>query len=77
MIGSTTMTETVIRIEVGVAAQQYLPDELRGTYAGLAHPAFVDHLKRLGVTTLELLPVHAFTHEEHLVKGGRDRKSVV
>ena len=48
-----------------------VPAELRGTYAGLAHPAFVDHLKRLGVTTLELLPVHAFTHEEHLVKGGR------
>ena len=48
-----------------------IPDHLRGSYAGLAHPAFIAHLKRLGVTTVELLPVHAFTDEEHLVAGGR------
>ena len=34
-----------------------IPDALRGTYAGLAHPAAIAHLKRLGVTTLSLLPV--------------------
>ena len=34
------------------------------------HPAFVDHLKRLGVTTLELLPVHEFVHDAHLVERG-------
>src|SRR5918993_628015 len=33
-----------------------VPDELRGTYAGLAHPAVVEHLKRLGVTAIELMP---------------------
>src|SRR5437773_2484071 len=37
-----------------------VPDELRGTYAGLASPAAIEHLKRLGVTAVELLPVHAF-----------------
>ncbi|GAA4395888.1 glycogen debranching protein GlgX [Ornithinibacter aureus] len=47
-----------------------VPPELRGTYAGLAHPASVSHLKRLGVTAVELLPVHAFTHEPHLVRRG-------
>ncbi len=47
-----------------------VPEELRGTYAGLAHPASVEHLTALGVTAVELLPVHAFTHEPHLVRRG-------
>ena len=47
-----------------------VPPELRGTYAGLAHPAFVDHLLGLGVTAVELLPVHTFTHEPDLVLRG-------
>ncbi|NHA68038.1 glycogen debranching protein GlgX [Phycicoccus flavus] len=47
-----------------------VPEELRGTYAGLAHPAAVEHLVSLGVTAVELLPVHAFTHEPHLVRRG-------
>ncbi len=47
-----------------------VPEELRGTYAGLAHPASVEHLTSLGVTAVELLPVHAFTHEPHLVRRG-------
>ena len=45
-----------------------VPEELRGTYAGLAHPASVAHLTELGVTAVELLPMHAFTHEPHLVR---------
>nr|WP_227422968.1 glycogen debranching protein GlgX [Pengzhenrongella sicca] len=44
-----------------------VPAELRGTYAGLAHPATVSHLLSLGVTTLELLPIQAFTSEPHLI----------
>jgi glycogen operon protein len=44
-----------------------VPEPLRGTYAGLAHPAVVAHLKRLGVTTLCLLPVHAHITERHLL----------
>ena len=47
-----------------------VPPELRGTYAGLAHPAVIDHLKRLGVTAVELLPVHAFVHDRHLTERG-------
>ncbi len=47
-----------------------LPEPLRGTYAGLAHPATIEHLTRLGVTTVELLPVHAFTHEPQLARRG-------
>ena len=47
-----------------------VPEGLRGTYAGLAHPASIDHLTSLGVTAVELLPVHAFTHEPHLARMG-------
>ena len=47
-----------------------VPPELRGTYAGLAHPAVVEHLLALGVTAVELLPVHAFSTEPHLVAKG-------
>ncbi|OON79734.1 glycogen debranching protein GlgX [Streptomyces tsukubensis] len=47
-----------------------IPEELRGTYAGLAHPAAIGHLRRLGVTAVELLPVHQFAHEDHLLKRG-------
>ncbi|MCZ7457867.1 glycogen debranching protein GlgX [Streptomyces sp. WMMC940] len=47
-----------------------IPPELRGTYAGLAHPAAIGHLVRLGVTAVELLPVHQFAHEDHLLRRG-------
>ena len=46
------------------------PDELRGTYAGLAHPAALDYLTRLGITAVELMPVHQFVHDGHLVERG-------
>ncbi|NNG39361.1 glycogen debranching protein GlgX [Flexivirga sp. ID2601S] len=48
-----------------------VPEHLRGTYAGVAHPATIAHLRRLGVTSVELLPVHAFTSEPGLVRAGR------
>jgi len=44
-----------------------VPEPLRGSYAGLAHPAAVAHLQRLGVTAVELLPVHTFVHDQQLV----------
>ncbi|MFH5824054.1 glycogen debranching protein GlgX [Georgenia sp. AZ-5] len=47
-----------------------VPPELRGTYAGLAHPATIAHLKRLGVTTVELLPIHASLAEPWLTRKG-------
>jgi glycogen operon protein len=43
-----------------------VPEAIRGTFAALAHPAVVDHLTRLGVTTLELLPTAAWIDERHL-----------
>ncbi|WP_353709501.1 glycogen debranching protein GlgX [Cellulosimicrobium sp. ES-005] len=48
-----------------------LPEHLRGTYAGVAHPATIEHLRSLGVTTVELLPVHANVPEPHLLASGR------
>jgi glycogen operon protein len=47
-----------------------VPEELRGTYAGLAHPATIEHLRTLGVTAVELLPIHAKADEPHLVAKG-------
>ncbi|MFF3560593.1 glycogen debranching protein GlgX [Streptomyces sp. NPDC002574] len=47
-----------------------LPEEIRGTYAALAHPAVISHLVELGVTTLELMPVHQFVHDHRLVDEG-------
>ncbi len=47
-----------------------IPEALRGTYAGLAHPASIEYLKRLGVTAVELMPVHQFIHDSHLVERG-------
>ena len=47
-----------------------VPPNLRGTYAGLAHPAVIEHLTRLGVTAVELMPVHHFLHDHHLTDQG-------
>jgi glycogen operon protein len=47
-----------------------LPAHLRGTYAGLAHPAVIRYLKSLGITAVELLPIHAFVHDGFLLERG-------
>jgi glycogen debranching enzyme GlgX len=47
-----------------------VPEHLRGTYAGLAHPAVVDYLRDLGVTAVELLPIHQFATEPAVTKRG-------
>ena len=47
-----------------------IPEELRGTYAGMAHPASIDYLVKLGVTAVELLPIHQFVDEPHLQEKG-------
>jgi isoamylase len=47
-----------------------IPPPLRGTYAGLAHPAAVEYLQHLGVTAVELMPVHQFVHEQRLIERG-------
>ena len=48
-----------------------VPPELRGTYAGLASPAALEAITTLGVTAVELMPVHQFAHEPHLLESGR------
>ncbi|MDF0529189.1 glycogen debranching protein GlgX [Tsukamurella sp. 8F] len=47
-----------------------IPESLRGTYAGLAHPEIITHLKDLGVTAIELMPVHQFMQDQTLLDKG-------
>jgi glycogen operon protein len=47
-----------------------IPEELRGTYAALSHPRAVEYLQRLGITAVELMPVHQFVHDSHLMERG-------
>jgi isoamylase len=47
-----------------------VPEEIRGTYAGIAHPAVIEHLTSLGVSAVELMPVHQFVQDSHLVEKG-------
>ncbi|GAA1082413.1 MULTISPECIES: glycogen debranching protein GlgX [Pseudonocardia] len=45
-------------------------EDLRGTYSGVAHPAMIEHYKRLGITAVELMPVHEFVQDHHLTEKG-------
>ncbi|GAA4310032.1 glycogen debranching protein GlgX [Mucilaginibacter gynuensis] len=47
-----------------------IPEEIRGTYAALAHPAAIDYLKELGITAIELMPVHQFVNDRSLLEKG-------
>jgi isoamylase len=47
-----------------------IPADLRGTYAGLAHPAAIEYLKKLGITSVELMPIHHSVADRHLLKRG-------
>jgi isoamylase len=47
-----------------------VPEHQRGTYLGLAHPAVIDHLHELGITAVELMPVHQFINDSHLADIG-------
>ena len=47
-----------------------IPAEMRGTYAGMSHPAIIDYLTELGVTAIELMPVHQFMHDQPLIDKG-------
>jgi len=70
---ATPMHETVIyeaHVKGFTRLHPEVPEELRGTYAGLAHPAVVGHLVDLGITAVELQPVHQFAHDAHLVERG-------
>jgi isoamylase len=61
--------ETVIyetHVKGFTALHPEIPPELRGTYLGMAHPAAIGHLQRLGITAVELMPVQEFVHEQDL-----------
>ena len=45
-----------------------MPPNLRGTYGGLSSPAMIEHLRRLGITTIELLPIHGLVDDRTLVE---------
>ncbi|MGB8019844.1 MAG: glycogen debranching protein GlgX [Candidatus Nanopelagicales bacterium] len=70
---NTPWTETIIyEAHVKGLTQRHprVPEHLRGKYAGLAHPAAIEHLLRLGVTAVELLPIHHFISEDHVLASG-------
>ena len=50
--------------------RQDIPEHMRGTYAGLAEKPVIDYLKSLGVTSVELLPIHTFVNDSHLLEQG-------
>ncbi|MDP9882528.1 glycogen operon protein [Sinomonas atrocyanea] len=66
---SVPLRDTVV-YEAHVKGQTMLhpdiPEDLRGTYAGLAHPVMIDYFRRLGITSVQLLPVHFHLDESHL-----------
>jgi isoamylase len=59
-----------VHVKGFTARHPEIPEAQRGTYAGLAHPVAVDYLTKLGVTAVELLPVHQFVHDAHLYERG-------
>lgn len=68
-----TMANTVIyecHVKGATKLHPDVPEALRGTYAGFAHPAMVGHLQSLGVSAVELLPVQHFIDDEFLVEKG-------
>jgi glycogen operon protein len=73
MAGRVRLSETVLyELHVKGFTQLHpaVPEHLRGTYAGLAYPAVIKHLVDLGVTAIELLPVHHFVSEPFLIRRG-------
>ena len=66
----TPLHDTVLyelHVKGFTARHPEIPEELRGTYAGLAHPVAIEYLKRLGITAVELMPVHEFVDDKHLL----------
>ncbi len=47
-----------------------IPEEIKGTYAAMRHPDVINYLKSLGVNAVELMPVHHFIHDRHLINNG-------
>ncbi len=70
---NTPMEDTIIyEVHVKGFTKHHpdVPADQRGTYAGLAHPAVIEYFQHLGVTALELMPVHQFVHDRQLIDKG-------
>ncbi|HLK49797.1 MAG TPA: glycogen debranching protein GlgX, partial [Bryobacteraceae bacterium] len=59
-----------VHVKGFTALNREIPEELRGTYAGLAHPVSIDYLKKLGISAVELMPIHEFLDDKHLADRG-------
>ncbi|HJT87602.1 MAG TPA: glycogen debranching protein GlgX, partial [Bryobacteraceae bacterium] len=69
----TPLHDTIIyelHVKGFTALHPEIPEELRGTYAGLAHPLVIEYLKKLGITAVELMPVHEFVDDKFLLDRG-------
>ncbi|HET6873319.1 MAG TPA: glycogen debranching protein GlgX, partial [Acidimicrobiales bacterium] len=69
----TALDETIIyetHVKGLTRCHPAVPPEQQGTYAGLAHPSVLEYLVDLGVTAVELLPIHQFVHDSHLLERG-------
>jgi glycogen debranching enzyme GlgX len=65
----TPMNDTIIyevHVKGFTARNPDVPEAVRGTYAGLASPSSIEYLRKLGITAVELMPVHAFLDDKHL-----------
>ena len=70
----TPYNETVIyeaHVKGLTQTHPQIPEEIRGTFAAIAHPVMLEHYKRIGVTAVELMPVHQFVHDSHLADRGQ------
>ncbi|MBY9065161.1 glycogen debranching protein GlgX [Sphingomonas yunnanensis] len=70
---NTPWSETVIyeaHVKGLTKLMELVPARERGTYAALGHPAVIKHLQRIGVTAIELLPIHSFTQDRFLQEKG-------
>ncbi|MGI8847733.1 MAG: glycogen debranching protein GlgX [Candidatus Dormibacteria bacterium] len=69
----TAWADTVVyecHVKGFTAQLEDVPENLRGTYAGMAHPAAIERLKALGVTAVELMPIHQYIDANHIVERG-------
>ena len=70
---NTPYSETMIyeaHVKGLTALHPDIPEDQRGTYAGIAHPAVIEHLQKLGMTAIELMPVHQFVQDSTLLEKG-------
>lgn len=70
---ATSLADTItyeVHVKGFTQLNPRIPEELRGTYLGLAHPVSIKHFKRLGITAVELLPVQQFVHRHRLEELG-------